>query len=86
MQVVQEYVLQAFNEKAGNQLLYHNYQRTAKIVELVETFSYQSATALSRHKLMLELQEAKDKAEAANTATDEEGNSASISRTVTIIE
>ena len=32
----QQYVLKAFNEKAGNQLLYHNYQRSAHLVELVE--------------------------------------------------
>jgi hypothetical protein len=37
VQAAQEYVLQAFNEKSGHQLLYHNYQRTAQIVELVET-------------------------------------------------
>jgi len=29
-------VLQYFNEKAGNELLYHNYQRAAKLVELVD--------------------------------------------------
>jgi len=32
----QQYVLKAFNEKAGNQLLYHTYQRSAHLVELVE--------------------------------------------------
>ncbi len=40
-------------------------------VDLIETFSYQAATALSRHKLMLQLQEEKDRAEAANTAKSE---------------
>ncbi len=37
VQAAQKYVLQAFNEKAGNQLLYHNYQRTAQIADMVET-------------------------------------------------
>lgn len=36
VQAAQKHVLQVFNEKAGNQLLYHNYQRTAQVVELVE--------------------------------------------------
>ena len=44
VQAAQKYVLQAFNEKAGNQLLYHNYQRTAQIVELVETIGANATT------------------------------------------
>jgi hypothetical protein len=37
VQAAQEYVLQAFNEKTGTPLLFHNYQRTAQIVELTGT-------------------------------------------------
>ncbi len=44
VQAAQKYVLQAFNEKAGNQLLYHNYQRTAQIVELVETIGVDASS------------------------------------------
>jgi hypothetical protein len=44
VQAAQKYVLQVFNEKAGNQLLYHNYQRTAQIAELVETIGAGAST------------------------------------------
>ncbi len=37
VEAARQYVLQYFNEKAGNELLYHNYQRAAKLAELVET-------------------------------------------------
>lgn len=43
-QAAQQYVLQAFNENPGNQLLYHNYQRTAQIVELVEQLGANAST------------------------------------------
>ncbi|MDC3253920.1 hypothetical protein OAU89_03385, partial [bacterium] len=36
VQAAQGHILRAFNEKSSNQLLYHNYQRTAQIIELVE--------------------------------------------------
>ena len=39
MEAAQQYVLKAFNEKGGNKLLYHNYQRTSQIVELVESIA-----------------------------------------------
>lgn len=32
----QQYILKRFNEKAGNQLLFNNYQRTTQLVELVQ--------------------------------------------------
>ncbi len=44
VQAAQEYVLQAFNEKVENKLLYHNYQRTVQIVELVETIGANATT------------------------------------------
>ena len=37
VEAARQYVLQSFNEKAGNELLYHNYQRAAKLVDLVDT-------------------------------------------------
>lgn len=43
----QQFVLRTFNEKSGNQLVYHNYQRTAEIVETVGNIgSSSSATTL----------------------------------------
>ena len=44
VEAARQYVLQYFNEKAGNELLYHNYQRAAKLVDLVDTIGTDADT------------------------------------------
>ncbi|MDG1434465.1 MAG: DUF5706 domain-containing protein [Saprospiraceae bacterium] len=44
VQAAQGHILRAFNEKSSNQLLYHNYQRTAQIIELVEVLGAVATT------------------------------------------